>query len=55
MYGRAAFPSWARKTPLWVTHDYEFGARARSTGQIQDSGAVDSPEIEVMPAPRMAI
>ena len=36
-------------------HDYEFGARARGTGRIQDSGAVDSPGIEVLPAPRIAI
>jgi len=56
MYGRAAVPSCASASSSTLgNHDCKFGARARSTGQIRDSGAVDSPEIEVMPAPRIAI
>jgi len=56
MYGRAAFPSCASASSSTLgNHDYEFGARARRAGRIQDSGAVGSPGIEVMPAPRMAV
>ena len=56
MYGRAAFPSCASASSSTLgNYDCEFGARARSTDRIQDSGAVDSPGIEVVLAPRMAV
>jgi hypothetical protein len=56
MYGRAAFPSCASASSSTLgNRGCIFGVRARSTGRIRDSGAVDSPEIGVMPAPGMAV